>query len=277
MEIGRNVTLGRYVPGNSRIHRMDPRAKIIAWVMFAVGIFVANSFVGFAVLASFLVAIMLGAHLPILYVMKGLKAMLPFLIILYLFQLAFSTTLYPEGRDVIFDWWIFTTTGTGVRSATLVILRVLLLFVSMSVLTLTTSVVLLMAGAERLGAPFRRIGVPNQELAMAMGIAVRFVPTLTEEAERLMKAQTARGARLDVGNFIRRTKARLPILVPLMVNTLRRSHDLINAMESRCYRGGDARTKRRVLRMSAGDWGSLLVAVLLTTAAIALKMWTDLP
>ena len=254
MELGKNVTLGRYVPGESLIHRLDPRIKIVAWTVYAVGLFMAGTFTGLAVLAAFLGLIVVLSRLPTGYVARGLRPMLPFLIVMYLFQLGFSTSLYPDSRDnVVFEWGFITVTGEGLYQSTLVTTRVIILFLSVTVLTLTTSLVMLVDAVERLSAPLRRIGVPNQELALAGAIAVRFVPTLVEEAEKLVNAQTARGAKLDVGSWLDRTRARLPLLIPLMIGTLQRADDLVAAMNSRCYRGGDGRTKRRQLRTRTDD------------------------
>lgn len=278
VELGKNITLGRYVPGESAIHRLDPRMKVVGWTIFAVGLFMAGTFSGLFVLASFLAAIVFASRLPPGYVLRGLRPMLPFLVVMYLFQLAFSTSLYPDSRnEIVFHWAFVTVTGEGLYQSTLVTTRVIILFLSVTVLTLTTSLVMLVDAVERLTAPLRRVGVPNQELALAGAIAVRFVPTLIEEAEKLVSAQMARGAKLDVGSWLDRTRARLPLLVPLMIGTLQRADGLVSAMNSRCYRGGDGRTKRRQLHMQPADWIALAVTAVAASGAVIFRFSTTLP
>ncbi len=277
MELGRNITLGQYVPGTSLVHRLDPRTKIIGWAVLATGMFVAGRLVGLAVFAAFLAAVIAVSGLPPGYVLRGLRPMLPFLAVLYVFQVLFSGSLYPDARVVLWDFWIFRVTAEGIQGATTVMVRVVVLYLSVTVLTLATSLVLLVDGMESLASPLRRIGLPAQELAMVAGIAVRFVPTLVEEAERLMNAQTARGAELERGNVIAKTRARLPIFVPLFLNTLRRAGDLTVAMESRCYRVGEGRTKRRRLRMRGDDWLALAGCVAVAALAVLVSRTSGLP
>ncbi len=270
MELARNVTLGQYVPGESPVHMLDPRAKIVGWIILAVGMFLSGSFLGLAVVGGFTILLLFWSGLPVAYVLRGYRPMLPFLVVIYLFQLLFSGTLYPDSTHVLYQWGIFEVTREGVVASTLVIIRVLVLLLSVNILTLTTSLVLLVDGAERLSAPLRRVGIPHQELAMVSAIAVRFVPTLIEEAEKLIKAQTARGARIESGNVWQRTRARIPVLIPLFLGTFRRAGDLVTAMESRCYRGGKGRTKRRRLHMRAADWLGLALVTAVALIGFAL-------
>lgn len=271
MELGRNVTLGRYVQGDSFVHRMDARLKLVSWVLYALGLFLAGTFSAFALLAFALAGVVVASGISPGYLLRGLKPMLPFLVAMYAFQILFSTSLYPDSTQVWWSWGIFTVTAEGVVRSTLVVLRVLLLYLSVTTLTLTTSLVSLVDGVERLSKPLRRVGLPNQELALAFAISVRFVPTLIEEAEKLMKAQASRGVSMDVGGPITRVRARLPVLVPLILNTLDRSHDLTAAMHARCYRGGDGRTKRRIVATTPADWAALGLMLALFAGALSLK------
>lgn len=277
MELGRNVTLGRYVPGTSIVHRLDPRTKIVGWAVLATAMFVAGRLVGLLVVGAFLGVLVAVSRLPPLYFLRGLRPMLPFLLVLYAFQVLFSGSLYPDATGVLFEWGWVRVTREGITASTTVMVRVVILYLSVTLLTLATTLVLLVDGIERLAAPLRRVGVPHQELAMVAGIAVRFVPTLIEEAERLMNAQMARGADLERGNLVARTRARLPILIPLFLNTLQRAGDLTTAMESRCYRGGSGRSKRRRLRMRSADWLALLACLAVAVVAVAVSKLSGLP
>ncbi|MGH2820943.1 MAG: energy-coupling factor transporter transmembrane component T family protein, partial [Actinomycetota bacterium] len=265
---GRNVTLGQYIPRRSPLHELDPRTKIIGWIVLAIGMFFTGSYAGMILLGLVVLALIPLARLPSSYVLRGVLPMLPFLAVIYVFQLLFSGSLYPGAEDVLWRFWIFEINAEGLRASTLVIIRVIVLYLSVTVLTLVTSIVMLVDGAERLTKPLRRLGVPNQELAMVAAISVRFVPTLIQEAEKLMKAQMARGAELETGNVIKKTRARIPVFIPLFINTLRRAGELSTAMEARCYRGGEGRTKRRRLEMTAADWGALGFAVVITLVVV---------
>jgi energy-coupling factor transport system permease protein len=274
MELGRNVTLGQYVPGESFIHRLDPRTKTIGWAVLAALMFMTKSFTGLSLFLVLLLIMILSAQLNLPYVLGGLKPMLPLLSILYVFQVLFSGSLYPDAVNVVWEWGMFRVTLEGMYLSGIVSSRVILLYLSVTILTLTTSLVDLTDGTERMLSPFQRFGVPANELAMVAAISVRFVPTLIEEQEKIIKAQMARGAKLDVQNAIARTKALIPILVPLFLNTLRRAEELSTAMEARCYRGGKGRTKRRQLRMSAVDFQAVLLLLLIGAAAISLRLLT---
>lgn len=274
MELARDVTLGVYLPLDSVLHRLDPRTKILGWTFLAVLIFsAAQSFAGLALFALLLLALVRLGRLPLVYVLSGLKPMLPIMLVMYAFQLLFSGSLYPEAKQVLWEWGVIKVTAEGAYLSTIVTLRVILLYLSVTVLTLTTSLVELTDGTEAILSPLRRFGVPANELAMIAAIAVRFVPTLIEEQEKIIKAQMARGARLNVGNVLARTRALVPILVPLFLNTLRRAEDLTVAMEARCYRGGQGRTKRRRLRLTALDWQAWGWLAGFGVALIAVRVW----
>lgn len=267
-DLARNITLGQYVPGNSVIHRLDPRTKILSWLLLAAGMFIARSFTALALFLLVILAVNYVSRISFAYVWSGLKPMWLFLGILYVLQVVFSRDLYPDSRFIYWQWGWFSITSDGLYFSTLVSLRVVLLYLSVTLLTLSTSLVALTDGAEALMAPLQRFGVPANELAMVAAIAVRFVPTLVEELEKLAKAQTARGAKLDSGNALKRTRARLPIFVPLFINTLRRAEELIVAMEARCYRGGRSRTKRKQLRLGRLDWACWACMLALTAIAV---------
>ena len=267
-ELARNITLGQFVPGQSVMHRLDPRTKLLAWLLLTTDMFLSRSFIALALFLLVILAVNYVSGISFAYVWSGLRPMWLFLIILYVLQVLFSRDLYPDSRHIFWQWGWFSVTSDGLYFSTLVSARVVLLYLSVTLLTLSTSLVSLTDGAEALMSPFQRFGVPANELAMVAAIAVRFVPTLVEELEKLVKAQTARGARLDTGNALNRTRARIPIFVPLFINTLRRAEELIVAMEARCYRGGRTRTKRKQLRLTRLDgwcWGLML---LLTAVAV---------
>ncbi len=259
MELSKDITLGQYVPRQSPVHRMDPRMKITLWLALMVSLFFINTFLGYALMALFLGLIIYISDIPIGYGLRGLRPALPFMLVLFVIQLMFSGSLYASSPNVVFHWGFIRVTTEALRAYTLIIIRVLLLFLSVTILTLATSLVSLTDGMESMMAVFRPIGVPANELAMVMVISLRFVPTLVEELERIMKAQMARGADIETGNFIQKTRQRVPVLIPLLLNSFNRAEELIVAMEARCYRGGKGRTKRKQLRLTALDWKAAAV------------------
>ncbi len=277
MELARDVTLGQYVPGDSFIHRLDPRTKIIGWTILAILMFMAKSFVGMGVFAVLIMSLIFIARLPFGYVLGGLRPMIGFLLFLYVFQILFSGSLYPDATHVVWEWTIFKVTTEGIYLSSLVQVRVVILYLSVTILTLTTSLVELTDGTENLLSPLQKFGMPANELAMVAAISVRFVPTLIEEQEKIIKAQMARGARLDMTNAIARTRALVPILVPLFLSTLRRAEELSVAMESRCYRGGRGRTKRRQLRLTGIDYQAWAMLALFSVLILFLRYGTQLP
>lgn len=277
MELGRNITFGRYLAVDSPVHRRNAAYKVLCWLVFAVGLFLAGGFTVLLVLAAALVAVVVAARIPLGYLVRGLRPMLPFLLVLYVLQVLFSKSLYPQSQDVWWSWGILSITGEGVSGATQVTLRVVVLFLSVTLLTLSTTVISLVDAMERLSSPLRAIGVPTGELALAFAIAMRFVPTLVTEAERLITAQASRGAGTDARNPVRRLRARLPVLVPLMLATLDRGDDLTEAMHARCYRGGAGRTRWRVVTVAAADRFALLGMVILVGVLLALRYGYRLP
>jgi len=257
VELSKNITLGQYVPRDSVIHRLDPRTKIVLWMVLITVLFFIHTYTGYLVFALFILWVTHLAEIPVLYALRGLKPAIPFIIVLLVIQLLFSGSLFADSPNVVFQWGFVRITTDAIRTYSLIMIRVVLLFLSVTILTLATSLVGLTDGMENLMSIGRRIGIPANELAMVMVIALRFVPTLVDELEKIMKAQMARGALIDEGNFIQRTKQKIPILIPLLMSTFRRAEELIVAMEARCYRGGKGRTKRRQLRLTALDYKAI--------------------
>lgn len=265
-----DITLGQYFPGNSFIHRLDPRTKILATLIYISAIFLAESFLSYGLLTFFALLVILISRLPLIMVLKSLK---PILIIVVL-TLGIHMFTAP-GEHVLFTWKFLSVTQEGLELGIKMSLRLMLLLLFSSVLTFTTSPIILTDGIESLLRPFKKIGVPAHELAMMMTIALRFIPTLLEETDRIMKAQTARGADFSSGNLLQRAKNMLPILVPLFISAFRRADELAVAMESRCYRGGEGRTRMHELAYRSIDYTAFLVIILLTVVLGAMR-WGEL-
>ena len=243
-----DITLGQYYPGNSFIHRLDPRTKILSTLLLIVAVFLANTAIGYAVLCAMVLFIILVSGLPFMLVLKSVKPLL-FIIVLTLVLHA----VMGQGEHVLYQWKFIKVTEEGLQLGVQMAMRLILLLMISSILTFTTSPIVLTDGIEALLRPFRVIGVPAHELAMMMTIALRFIPTLMEETDRIIKAQTARGADFSGGNLLVRAKNMLPILVPLFISAFRRADDLAVAMEARCYRGGEGRTRMHQLAYRSGD------------------------
>ena len=243
-----DITLGQYYPGNSFIHRLDPRTKILSTLLLIVAVFLANTAIGYAALCAMVLFIILVSDLPFMLVLKSVKPLL-FIIVL---TLALHAVM-GQGEHVLYQWKFIKVTEEGLQLGVQMAMRLILLLMISSILTITTSPIVLTDGIEALLRPFRVIGVPAHELAMMMTIALRFIPTLMEETDRIIKAQTARGADFSGGNLLVRAKNMLPILVPLFISAFRRADDLAVAMEARCYRGGEGRTRMHQLAYRSGD------------------------
>ena len=244
-----NITMGQYYPVDSRIHRLDPRIKLILTIVFIVTVFMAKTFLGYAVILGFVWLTSRLANVPFRMLLRGLKPLRLIIILTFLLNLFFT-----PGETVWVEVWIIRITREGFLQAAFYSLRLIFLVIGTSLLTLTTSPVSLSDGIEILLTPLKKIHFPAHELAMMMTIALRFIPTLLEETDKIMKAQMARGADFESGNLISRAKAMVPLLVPLFVSAFRRAGDLAMAMESRCYHGGDGRTRLRVLKITRSDW-----------------------
>jgi len=261
------ITLGQYFPGNSFVHRLDPRTKILATLIYIIAIFLADTTLAYGILIGFAALVVTVSKLPVGMVLKSLK---PIWIIILITMVIHMFT--APGETVVFTWKIFKITEEGLILGTKMALRLILLLLFSSVLTFTTSPIVLTDGIEKLLRPFKAIGVPAHELAMMMTIALRFIPTLLEETDRIMKAQTARGADFSSGNLLERAKNMLPLLVPLFVSAFRRAEELAIAMESRCYRGGEGRTRMHELAYKSIDY-TAFGAVIFLAVGLAVLRW----
>ena len=237
----RDITLGQYYQTDSVLHRLDPRVKLIGTFAFIVGLFLAGNVAGYAVAAIFLVSMIKLSHVPVKFMLKGMKA-IAFLIVI---TVVFNTFMTPG--EVLIQVWKLKVTKEGLIRAAKLAVRLSFLIVGSSIMTLTTTPNQLTDAIESVMGPLKRLHVPVHEVAMMMSIALRFIPILMEETDKIMKAQEARGASFDSGNLIDKTKALIPLLVPLFISAFRRANDLAMAMEARCYRGGDSRTKMKPL------------------------------
>lgn len=256
----RDITLGQYYPGNSFIHKLDPRVKIMATILYIVFLFVVDDFLGFAVALAELAVIIAVSKVPLKFILRGLKPI--FLIIAF----TFIINMFMIKGEVLVSIGFLTITKEGLRTAVFMAVRLVLLIIGSSLLTLTTKPISLTDGIESLLSPFKRIGLPAHELAMMMTIALRFIPTLLEETDKIMKAQQARGADFESGNLIRRAKALIPILVPLFISAFRIAQELAMAMEARCYGGNVSRTRMNGMKFAGRD----VVASLIFAGFLAL-------
>ena len=264
----KDITLGQYFPGNSLVHRLDPRTKIIAVVFYIVALFMAKYFVTYAIMFGVLALSIAISHVPLKSILRGLKPVL--------FIAIFTAVLnlfYTNGTHVLVHFWIFTITLEGVFQAFFMVVRIMMLISGTFLLTYTTSPILLTDGLESLLNPLKKVRLPVHELAMMMSIALRFIPTLIEETDKIISAQKARGADFETGNIFRRAKALIPILVPLFVSAFRRADELATAMECRCYHGGKGRTKLKQLHYRGRDVTALLLGALLLAVVIVLRQF----
>ena len=257
----KDITLGQFFPGNSLAHKLDPRTKLILTVVYIVGLFCAESFLSYGLMAALLIAGVRVSGVAPKALVRGLKPVL--------FIICFTAVLnlfYTPGEELV-SFWIFTITKEGVLTAFFMVLRITMLIMGTFLLTYTTSPISLTDGMESLLNPLKKIRVPVHELAMMMSIALRFIPTLIEETDKIMSAQRARGADFDTGNLVQKAKALIPLLVPLFISAFRRADELATAMECRCYHGGEGRTRMNQLRFRPAD-GLFMAAALLLCVAI---------
>ena len=259
----KNITLGQYYPVDSLVYRLDPRIKIILLIALIVAIFLAGNLLAFVPVMLFIGFASALSAVPFKLLLKGLKPLRFILIFTFVLNLFFL-----QGEEILLDLGFMSIKKEALISAIHFSLRLVLLVMGSSLLTLTTPPIVLTDGLERLLSPLRVIRFPAHEMAMMMSIALRFIPTLLEEADKIMKAQTARGADFESGNLLQRAKAMVPLLVPLFVSAFRRAGDLAMAMEARCYHGGEGRTRLRVLKCRAADYYSLFALAALITAVV---------
>ena len=252
----KDITLGQYFPGNSVIHRLDPRTKLISVVVYIVALFCAESWVSYGVMLAFLLAAITISKIPPKSIVRGMKPLIVILIFTGVLNLFYTDT----GR-VLVRFWKLAITDDGLTRAILMTGRILMLISGTFLLTYTTSPIALTDGLESLLNPLKKLHVPVHELSMMMCIALRFIPTLIEETDKIMNAQKARGAQLDTGKMTDRVKALVPVLIPLFISAFRRADELAMAMECRCYRGGEGRTRLKVLRCEKQDYIDLVVCI----------------
>lgn len=264
----RDITLGQYYPAKSIIHQLDPRVKLVTTILYIISLFVAKGIAGYAVATVFLVMVVKMSKVPFRYITKGLKAVIMILMITVIFNL-----FMVNGEVELWRFGFLRITDKGLRTAVFMAIRLIYLIIGSSIMTLTTTPNDLTDGLEKLLGPLKKVRVPVHEIAMIMSIALRFIPILLEETDKIMKAQTARGADFESGNLIQKAKAMVPLLVPLFISAFRRANDLAMAMEARCYHGGDGRTKMKPLHYESRDkmaygvsWGYLLLMAALSFA-----------
>ena len=261
----KDITLGQYFPADTVVHRLDPRTKLLAVILYIVALFNARGVVAYAIMAAVLAASVLLSHVPFKSLTRGLKPV--YIIVAFT---AVMNLFFTAGTPVADVWLLRHVTVEGIVSAVQMILRIVLLIMGTFLMTYTTSPIALTDGLESLLSPLKKLRLPIHELAMMMSIALRFIPTLIEETDKIMSAQKARGADFETGNIFQRAKALIPILVPLFVSAFRRADELATAMECRCYHGGEGRTALRVLRMHSADWVTLLLFAALAAGIIVL-------
>jgi len=262
----KDITLGQYFPGNTVVHRLDPRTKLILTVVYIAALFTANNWAGYLLVFCALAGVMTISHIGPKAVLKGLKPLVVIIVFTAVLNLFFTS-----GEDYLLHWGFIRITATGARNAVAMVLRVMLLVAGTFLLTYTTSPLAITDGLELLLNPLKKLKVPVYELSLMMSIALRFIPTLIEETDRILSAQKARGADLETGSLAQRAKALLPMLIPLFVSAFRRADELAVAMECRCYNGGQGRTRMKTLKMQRRDILAFLTGAILITGVILLR------
>lgn len=262
----RDITLGQYYPVDSAIHRLDPRVKLFGTMIFLISLFITDNFIGYIPAIAFLVTVIALSKVPFKYMVKGMRA------ILFLLLFSVICNLFMARGDVVFSFWKLSITKQGIKTAGFMAIRLSFLVIGSSIMTLTTTPNHLTDGLEK-GLSFMKIfKVPVHDIAMMMSIALRFIPILVEETDKIMKSQMARGADFESGNIVKKVKSLIPLLVPLFVSAFRRANDLAMAMEARGYRGGDGRTKMKPLKYHANDAAAYLVIFVYLGAIIAVRV-----
>lgn len=262
----RDITIGQYYPADSVIHKLDPRVKLFATLLYVVSLFLFKNWAGFLLAALFLFGFIWLSRVPVSYMVKGLRTIVVILVITALFN------LFLTPGETLVELWIFRITREGIVSAVTMAVRLIFLILGTSVVTLTTTPNQLTDGLEKSLGPLNKIRIPVHEIAMMMSIALRFVPILVEETNKIMKAQIARGADFESGNIIKKAKNMIPLLVPLFISAFRRATDLAMAMEARCYHGGEGRTKMKPLRYKKRDGAAYLVVLAYLAGIILVRV-----
>lgn len=264
----KDITIGQYFPFNSVIHRLDPRTKLLFTIAFIVTVFLANNFISLFFCMFFSIVVIGFSKIPVKTVMKGLKPILLIIVITSILQIA-----YVDSGIVLIDVWKIKITSGGILTAVFMALRISLLIVMSTMLTYTTSPTALTNGLDRMFAPLKKLGIDFHTVTMIMTIALRFIPTLIEEVDKIMSAQKSRGAAFDQGNLMKRAKALIPLFIPLLFNSIRRAYELANAMTCRCYNGGKGKTTMNALKFSTRDYMSILVMAFLIGGIIVLNIF----
>lgn len=260
----RDITIGQYYQTDSAVHRMDPRVKLVGTILYIMSLFLFRKATPYLLAVIFLAVVIRISKVPFRFMVRGLKS------IIFLLLLTAGFNLFLTSGEALVRFWIFTITKEGLKNAVFIAVRLVLLIIGSSLMTLTTTPNQLTDGMERLLQPLNKIKVPVHEIAMMMSIALRFIPILLEETDKIMKAQMARGADFETGNLIRKVRAMVPLLVPLFISAFRRANDLAMAMEARCYHGGEGRTKMKPLQYHKRDIAAYLILMLYLTGIILL-------
>ncbi len=264
----KDITLGQYFPMDSVVHKLDPRMKLLFVTAFIVMVFVSNNFVSLAFCFGITALVIAISKIPLKSVLKGLKPIILIVVITSILQIA-----YNDGGITLIDVWKIKITSGGVLTAVFMALRISLLIVMSTMLTYTTSPTSLTNGLDRIFAPFKKIGLDFHTITMIMTIALRFIPTLIEEVDKIMSAQKSRGANFEQGSIVKRAKALIPLFIPLLFNSIRRAYELANAMTCRCYNGGVGKTTMNALKFSKKDYVGLLMVVLVIVSIILLNIY----
>lgn len=262
----RDITLGQYYPVESKIHRLDPRVKLVGTLLFIVSLFITNNFIGYIPVVVFLAAVVIMSKVPLKYILKGMRAIMVILL------LSVVCNLFLVDGDPVVSFWKITITREGIRAAAFMAIRLIFLIIGSSLMTLTTTPNNLTDGLEKGMGFLKVIKFPVHEIAMMMSIALRFIPILTEETDKIMKAQKARGADFETGNIFKKVKSLIPLLVPLFISAFRRANDLAMAMEARGYRGGEGRTKMKPLKYHGNDALAYLILLLYFGCIITIRI-----
>lgn len=263
----KDITLGQYFPMNSVVHKLDPRLKLLFVTSFIVMVFLSNNFISLAFCFLVTALVIAISKIPLKTVLKGLKPIILIVVITSVLQIA-----YNDGGIILIDVWKIKITSGGVLTAVFMALRISLLIVMSTMLTYTTSPTSLTNGLDRIFAPFKKIGLDFHTITMIMTIALRFIPTLIEEVDKIMSAQKSRGANFEQGSIIKRAKALIPLFIPLLFNSIRRAYELANAMTCRCYNGGQGKTTMNALKFSKRDYLGLLAVILVIISIILLNI-----
>ncbi len=262
----KDITIGQYFPGTSVIHKMDSRVKLLLDILYLVILFSSQTFTGLLVGILFMVICYLLSRIKLIMILKSIKPILPLMLFTGVLNILFIT-----GEEPLFKWWIISIYPEGIRTTLFILLRIPALIIGMSLLTYTTSPIMLTDAIERLLSPLKKVRFPVHELSMMMTIALRFIPTLVEETDKIMSAQKARGAELDTGGLMKKAKSLVPVLIPLFVSAFKRANELATAMECRCYHGGEGRTRLRQLKTAPRDYVAIAIMLALFAGIIVLN------